>query len=341
MGLFSFLTRDLAIDLGTANTIIIENDEIVVDEPSIIARDRKTGKVLAIGKKAMQMHGKTHENIETIRPLRDGVIADFEAAEQMIKGMINMSRKKNTLFTPSLRVVIGIPSGSTAVERRAVKNSAEHCGAKEVYLIYEPMASALGIGLDVEAPEGNMVIDIGGGTTEIALISLGGIVVHKSVRTAGDEFTTEIKEYMRKVHNVKIFDRTAEEIKKQVGAALDNLDNPPADYMVRGPHITTSLPVEIPVNYKEIAACLDKSLNKIENALLDVLDKTPAELYSDIFKKGIWLTGGGALLRGLDKRLSKKTGIKVKVAEDPLHSVAKGTYIALKNIENYPFLMTE
>ncbi len=339
MGLFSFLTRELAIDLGTANTIIIENDQIIVDEPSIIARDRQTKKVIAIGKRAMKMHGKTHENIETIRPLRDGVIADFDAAEQMIKGMINMTRKKMTFFSPALRVVIGIPSGSTEVEKRAVRNSAEHCGAKEVYLIYEPMAAALGIGLDIEAPEGNMIIDIGGGTTEIALISLGGIVEHKSIRTAGDDFTEEIRDYMRKTHNMKIFDRTAEEIKKNVGSALENLDNPPADYIVRGAHITTSLPVEIAVSYQEIAKCLDRPLQKIEGALMEVLDKTPPELYSDIYKNGIHLTGGGALLKGLDKRLSQKTGLKVIVSEDPLHAVAKGTSIALKNYDKYPFLI--
>jgi len=184
-----------------------------------------------------------------------------------------------------------------------------------------------------------MVIDIGGGTTEIALISLGGIVEHKSIRTAGDEFTEEIREYMRKTHNMKIFDRTAEEIKKHIGAATEKLDNPPSEYIVRGPHITTSLPVEIAVTYQEIAQCLDRSLQKLESALLEVLDKTPPELYADIHKKGIYLTGGGALLKGLDKRLSQKTGLKVIVSEDPLHAVAKGTNIALKNYEKYPFLM--
>ncbi len=339
MGLGSFLIRNLAIDLGTANTIIMEEDKIVVDEPSIIARDTKTGEVIAIGKKAQQMHGRTHENIETIRPLRDGVIADFEAAEEMIRGMINMSRKKGQFFSPSLKVVIGIPSGSTAVERKAVRNSAEHCGAKEVYLIFEPMAAAVGIGLDVEAPEGNMIIDIGGGTCEIAVISLGGIVTHKSIRVAGDEFTSNIKEHMRKVHNIRIFERTAEEIKKHVGSALENIDNPPPDFMVRGPHQMTALPVEIPVSYKEIAQALDKSITKIENTVLEVLEATPPELYADIYKNGIFLTGGGALLRGLDKRLSDKTKLPVKVAEDPLHAVAKGTYISLKNVDKFPFLM--
>jgi rod shape-determining protein MreB len=339
MGLFSFLIRELAIDLGTANTIIMEEDKIVVDEPSIIARDSKSGKMIAIGRKAQQMYGRTHEDIQTIRPLKDGVIADFEATEDMIRGMINMSRKKGQLFSPALKVVVGIPSGSTAVEKRAVRNSAEHCGAKEVFLIYEPMAAAIGIGLDVEAAEGNMVIDIGGGTCEIAVISLGGIVSHKSIRVAGDEFTNDIKEHMRKVHNIRIFERTAEEIKKNVGSASSTLENPPAEYVVRGPHQMTALPVEIPVSYKEIAQALDKSIIKIENAVLEVLENTPPELYADIYKNGIHLTGGGALLRGLDRRLSEKTKLPVKVSEDPLHAVAKGTYISLKNVEKFPFLM--
>ena len=339
MGLFSFLIRELAIDLGTANTIIMEDDKIVVDEPSIIARDSKTGKILAIGRKAQQMFGRTHENIETIRPLKDGVIADFEATEEMIRGMINMSRKKSQIFSPALKVVVGIPSGSTAVERRAVKNSAEHCGAKEVFLIYEPMAAAVGIGLDVEAPEGNMVIDIGGGTCEIAVISLGGIVAHKSIRVAGDEFTNDIKEHMRKVHNIRIFERTAEDIKKNVGSALTLLENAPADFVVRGPHQMTALPVEIPVAYTEIAQALDKSIVKIESAVLGVLENTPPELYADVYKNGIFLTGGGALLRGLDKRLTEKTKLPVHVSEDPLHAVAKGTFISLKNVDKFPFLM--
>ncbi|MEA3451101.1 MAG: rod shape-determining protein, partial [Bacteroidota bacterium] len=323
----------------TANTIIMEDDKIVVDEPSIIARDSKTGKMLAIGRKAQQMYGRTHDNIETIRPLKDGVIADFEATEDMIRGMINMSKKKRQFLNPALKVVVGIPSGSTAVERRAVKNSAEHCGAKEVYLIYEPMAAAVGIGLDVEAPEGNMVIDIGGGTCEIAVISLGGIVAHKSIRVAGDEFTNDIKEHMRKVHNIRIFERTAEEIKKNVGSAMVSLENPPADFVVRGPHQMTALPVEIPVSYTEIAQALDKSILKIESAVLGVLEITPPELYADIYKNGIFLTGGGALLRGLDKRLTEKTKLPVQVADDPLHAVVNGTFISLKNINKFPFLM--
>lgn len=339
MGLFSFLNQELAIDLGTANTIIIKNDKVVVDEPSIVAIDTKTQKLFALGEKARQMHGKTHENIKTIRPLRDGVIADFNAAELMLRGMIKMASSKNNLITPALRMVVCIPSGSTEVEVRAVRDSSEHAGAREVYLIHEPMAASLGIGVDVEAPEGNMVIDIGGGTTEIAVISLGGIVCNKSIRTAGDDFTTDIQEYMRHQHNIKIGERTAEEIKINVGAAIPDLDNPPEDFIVRGPHQMTALPVEIPVSYQEIAHCLDKSLTKVEAAILNVLEETPPELYADIYRRGIYLAGGGALLRGLDTRISNKTNIPVRLAEDPLHAVARGTGIALKNVDKFSFLM--
>jgi rod shape-determining protein MreB len=339
MGVFSFLTQEIAIDLGTANTIIIHNDKVVVDEPSIVAIDKNTGKLIAIGDAARQMHGKTHENIKTIRPLRDGVIADFNAAELMIRGMIKMINKGPRLFSPSLKMVVCIPSGSTEVEIRAVRDSSEHAGGRDVYMIYEPMAAAIGIGLDVEAPEGCMVVDIGGGTTEIAVIALGGIVCNKSIRIAGDGFTSDIQAYMRHQHNIKIGERTAEDIKIGVGAALPDIENPPADFIVRGPNIMTALPIEIPISYQEIAYCLDKSLSKVEAALLSVLEQTPPELYADIVNKGIYLAGGGALLRGLDKRLSDKINIKFNVVEDPLHAVARGTGVALKNVDKFPFLM--
>ncbi len=339
MGLFSFLTQEIAIDLGTANTIIIHNDKVVVDEPSIVAIDHTTGKLIAIGERARQMHGKTHENIRTIRPLRDGVIADFHAAELMIRGMIKMIKTKNNWITPSLRMVVCIPSGSTEVEVRAVRDSAEHAGGRDVYMIYEPMAAAIGIGLDVEAPEGSMVVDIGGGTSEIAVIALGGIVCNKSIRIAGDGFTADIQAYMRHQHNIKVGDRTAEEIKIQVGSALPDLENPPDDYIVRGPNLMTALPIEVPVSYQEISHCLDKSISKIEIAILGVLEQTPPELYADIVQKGIYLAGGGALLRGLDKRLTDKINIPFRVAEDPLRAVARGTGIALKNVDRFSFLM--
>ncbi len=333
-----FKPLEVAIDLGTANTIIIIDDQIIVDEPSIIAIDTRTKEMVAVGKEAQRMHGKTHEYIHTLRPLRNGVIADFEAAETMIRAMIAKARPKS-FFNPTMRMVIGVPSGSTEVERHAVMQSAEQAGAREVYLILEPMAAALGIGLDILAPKGNMVVDIGGGTSEIAVMSLGGIVANKSITIAGDEFTEDIQLYMRRQHNIHIFERTAEEIKIRVGAAVPELDDPPADFIVRGPHQMTALPVEIAVSYKEIAQALDKSLSKIEGAILNVLESTPPELYSDIFENGIWLTGGGALLRGLDKRLEAKTKIPVKIAKDPLHAVARGTAVALKNYRQYPFLI--
>lgn len=340
MGFFSFLTQEIAIDLGTANTIIIHNDKIVVDEPSIVAIDRSSNKLVAIGTQARQMHGKTHENIKTIRPLRDGVIADFNAAEQMIRGMIKLINPKTRLYTPAMRMVVCIPSGSTEVEVRAVRDSSEHAGGRDVFLIYEPMAAALGIGLDVEAPEGSMVVDIGGGTTEIAVIALGGIVCNKSIRIAGDGFTADIQSYMRHQHNIKVGERTAEEIKIKVGSCLPDIENPPEDFIVRGPNLMTALPIEVPISYQEISHCLDKSISKIETAILGVLEQTPPELYADIVSKGIYLAGGGALLRGLDKRLTDKINIPFHVAEDPLHAVARGTGISLKNADkNPPYLM--
>jgi rod shape-determining protein MreB len=339
MGLFSFLTQEIAIDLGTANTIIIHNGKVVVDEPSVVTIDMKTEKMVAIGEKARQMQGKTHSNLKTIRPLQDGVIADFNAAEQMIRGMIKMINPKKRFFSPALKMVICIPSGSTEVEIRAVRDSSEHAGGRDVYMIYEPMAAAIGIGLDVEAPEGNMVVDIGGGTTEIAVISLGGIVTNKSIRIAGDDLTADIVEYMRHQHNIKIGERTGEDIKINVGSSLSELDDPPLDYIVRGPNQMTALPVEVPVSYQEIAHCLDKTISKIEAAILSALEQTPPELYADIVSRGIWLAGGGALLRGLEKRFYDKINIPFRIAEDPLRAVARGTGVALKNVDKFSFLL--
>ena len=338
MGLFS-LTKEISIDLGTANTLIIHNDKIVINEPSIVALDTKTNKLIAVGERARQMQGKEHEGIRTVRPLRKGVIADFNAAELMIRGFVKKLSSKSNWFSPSLRMVVGIPSGSTEVEFRAVRDSSEHAQGRDVYMIYEPMAAALGIGLDVEAPQGNMVVDIGGGTSEIAVISLGGIVCNKSIQIAGDDFTEDIQEHMRRAHNVKVGERMAELIKINVGSALTELENPPEDFIVHGPNQMTALPMEIPVSYQEISHCIEKSISKIEAAVLGALEQTPPELYADIVKNGIYLTGGGALLRGLDKRLTDKIGIQFHIAEDPLLAVAKGTGVALKNINRFSFLI--
>ncbi len=339
MGLFSFFNKEIAIDLGTANTIIIHNDKVVIDEPSIVAIDRRTEKIIAVGKKAMMMHGKTHQEIITIRPLRDGVIANFQAAEYMIREFIKMIGSRNTLFPPSLKMVVCIPSGITEVEERAVRESAEQAGARDVRLIHEPMAAAIGIGIDVLEPSGNMIIDIGGGTSEIAVIALGGIVNNKSIRIAGDDFTQDIMQYMRKQHNISIGERTAERIKIQVGAAMTEIDNPPEDYPVHGRDMLTGIPKEIMVNYAEIAHSLDKSISKIETAVLNALEMTPPELSADIFKTGIYLAGGGSMLRGLDKRIQMKTKLPVHVAEDPIRAVARGTGIALKNFDKFTFLI--
>src|SRR5574343_927345 len=341
MGVFSFLTQDLAIDLGTANTLIIHKDQVVVDEPSIIAINRKTGNVIAVGSQAQQMHGKAHEDIKTIRPLKDGVIADFNAAEHMIRGMIQMIPQGTKLIKPQQRMVICIPSGITEVEKRAVKDSAERAGAKEVYLTHEPMAAAIGIGIDVFEPMGNMIIDIGGGTSEIAVIALGGIVFDKSIRVAGDEFTEDILDYMRRQHNILVGERTAEQIKIEVGAALPELDNPPEDFAVRGRDLMTGIPKEIIITYSEVAHALDKTISKIEEAILSALEMTRPELSADIYKTGIYLAGGGSMLRGLDKRISAKTNLPVHIAEYPLRAVARGTSIALKNIDRFQFLIRD
>lgn len=328
------------MDLGTANTVIFQDDRIALDEPSIVAIDNNTGKLIALGQKAKLMHERVNPEMRTIRPLRDGVIADFNAAEMMIRGFIKqVNSKRRTLFAPNLKIVVGIPSGSTEVEIRAVRDSSEHAGGRDVYLIHEPMAAALGIGLNVEEPKGNMVVDIGGGTTEIAVISLGGIVQQDSIRTAGDVFTSDIQYYLKQQHNIKVGEITAEKIKIAVGSVLPELDDEPEPFVVRGPNLMTAHPVDATITYQEIAHCLDKSIAKIESSVLHVLEMTPPELYSDIVENGIYLSGGGALLRGLDKRLTEKVNIPFHVAEDPLRAVARGTCIALKNTSHYSFLM--
>jgi rod shape-determining protein MreB len=332
MGLFNFFTQEIAIDLGTANTLIIHNDEVVVNEPSIVALNRNNPKeVLAVGKKALMMHEKTHESIRTVRPLKDGVIADFNAAELMIREMIKMIYPKKPLFPPSWRMMICIPSSITEVEKRAVRDSAEQAGAKEVYLIHEPMAAALGIGIDVEEPVGNMIIDIGGGTTEVALISLSGIVFCRSVRVAGDELDEAIIQYMKRAYNLMIGERTAEDIKIKIGSAYPIEKETTME--VKGRDLVAGLPKTLTITSQEVREALLEPISTIVDSVRVTLERCPPELSADLVDRGLVLAGGGALLRGLDRLLTEETGLPVHVAEDPLSAVAEGTGRALSEIK--------
>ena len=338
----AFLRHELAIDLGTANTIIFRDDDVVLDEPSIIAVETKTGKLFAIGDVAQQIEDHTPPRVYTIRPLMNGVIADYDAAEMMLAGFIKKATgSKRRILKPALKMVIGIPGGSTPVDMRSIRDSASHAGAHDLYMIYEPMASALGIGLDVLAPNGNMVVDIGGGTTEIAVISLGGICESSSIHVAGNEITTDIIDYLGQQHNISIGRTTAEKIKFSVGSVIPDLppDEEPEDFHVIGRNMITAHPAEAIISYKEVSACIDKTISKIENEIIKVLQRTEPELYSNIVQNGIWLAGGGSLLHGIAQRFTEKVNIQFRVAEDPLKAVARGTCLALKGTDNYPFLM--
>ena len=341
MGLFSIFNKEIAMDLGTANSIVMYNDQIVIDQPSVVAIDtNKDNKIIAVGQKAALYIGHENDHIRTIRPLKGGVIADFEMAQHLIREFIKMADVTRSILSPALKMVICIPSGITNVEQRAVRESAEQAGAKEIRMIHEPMAAAIGIGIDVTEPVGHMIVDIGGGTAEIAVITLGGIVCNKSVRIAGDEFNDNICEYMRKQHNLMIGERTAEQIKIKVGSAVCELkDNIPDDYVARGRNMATGIPETRLVSYKEVANALDKSISRIESAILEALSETPPELAADIYESGIYLAGGGSLLRGLDARIAERTKLKVHIAEDPLRAVARGTGIALKNLDKFDFLI--
>ena len=335
--------QELAIDLGTANTVIFKDDKVSLDEPSIIAVETKTEKLVAIGNEAQLIEDHTPPRLYTIRPLMNGVIADYEAAEKMLTGFIRKAvGHQNSLFRPPLRIVIGIPGGSTPVDKKSIRDSSSHAGAHDLYMIYEPMASAMGIGLDVTAPNGNMIVDIGGGTTEIAVISLGGIVESSSIHAAGNEITTDIIDYLGQQYNISIGRTTAEQIKFSVGAVIPDLppEEEPEDFIVEGKNLITAHPARAAISYKEISSCIDKTITKIEGEIIKILQRTPPELYSNIVKNGIWLAGGGSLLRGVAQRFTDKVNIQFRVAEDPLKAVARGTCIALKGIGKYPFLMT-
>jgi rod shape-determining protein MreB len=325
------LSNDVAIDLGTANTLIwMRGKGIVLNEPSIVAFDRNTKNIIAIGHEAQAMSGRTHKDIKIIRPLRDGAIADFEIAEGMLRAFI---RKVSLTWQPAKRVVVCVPSGITEVEKRAVRDSCEHAGAKEVHLIAEPMASAIGIGLNVHEPVGNMIVDIGGGTTEIAVIALSGIVSDESIRVAGDEMTEAIVAYFRRQHNILIGDRTAEMIKMQVGSAVPLDDE--LEVEVRGRDLVTGIPKMIIVGSPDIREALQESVNSIITAVLNLLERTPPELSADIFDRGIMLSGGGALLKGLDERLRRETSLPVHVADDPLTTVVRGTGKVMESLNDY------
>lgn len=331
MGRFGLFSSDLAIDLGTANTLIwMRNKGVVLNEPSIVAFDRSTKNIIAIGEEARSMLGKTHRDIKTIRPLRDGVIADFEIAEGMLRAFI---RKVSSSWQPARRVVVCVPSGITEVEKRAVRDSCEHAGAKEVHLIAEPMAGAIGIGLNVFEPVGNMIVDIGGGTTEIAVIALSGIVADESIRIAGDEMTESIVQYFKRQHNILIGDRTAELIKCQVGSAYPLKEE--IEIEVKGRDLVNGIPRMIIVSSADIREALMDAVNAIVTAVKNLLERTPPELSADIFDRGIVLSGGGALLKGLDERIRRETNLPVHIAEDPLTAVVRGTGKVLDNLAEY------
>lgn len=331
MGLLDFFSNDIAMDLGTANTLIyMKGKGIVLNEPSIVAFDRDTKKIIALGNKAKEMQGREHKEIKVIRPIRDGVIADFEIAEGMIRAFIKLVRGNSLL---SKRIIVAVPSGITEVEKRAVRDSAEHAGAKEVHLIAEPMAAAIGIGIDVDSPVGNMIIDIGGGTTEIAVIALSGIVDEESIRIAGDEMNYAILQYFKRNHNILIGERTAEAIKCEVGSAVPLEEE--VTIQVKGRDLVGGVPKTIEVSSVEIREALNDSINKIIEAIKQTLEKTPPELSADISDMGIMITGGGALLKGLAERVKLETNLPVHIAEDPLTAVVRGAGKVLENLNHF------
>lgn len=331
MGIFDFFSNDIAIDLGTANTLIyVKGKGIVLNEPSIVAYDRNSKRIIALGNSAKEMQGREHREIRISRPMRDGVIADFEIAEGMIRAFI---KKISTGVFSSRKIVVAIPSGVTEVEKRAVRDSAEHAGAKEVHLIAEPMAAAIGIGLDVEAAVGNMIIDIGGGTTEIAVIALGGIVNEESIRIAGDEMNNAIMQFFKKNYNLLIGERTAESIKCEVGSAVPLKEE--ITIQVKGRDLVGGIPKTAEVSSVEIREALNENITQIVEAVKQTLERTPPELSADILDRGVMITGGGALLKGLDERIRMETNLPVHVAEDPLTAVVRGAGKSVDNVNKY------
>lgn len=329
----SLFSHDMAIDLGTANTLVyVKGQGIVLSEPSVVAINKNTNEVRAVGNEAKNMIGRTPGNIVAIRPMKDGVIADFEVAQKMLSYFINKVHNNRRLAWP--RVAIGVPSGITAVERRAVTESAMQAGAKKVYIIDEPMAAAIGAGLQTEEPQGCMIVDIGGGTTEVAVISLGGIVYAKSVRVAGDDMDQAIIQHLKRTYNLMIGERTAEEIKIAIGSAYPIKDE--VEMQVKGRDNVMGLPKIITITSEEVRDALREPVSAIVDAVRGTLDRTPPELSADIVDRGLVLAGGGALLRGLDRLLAKETGLHVTVAEDPLTAVVLGAGRYLEVMRDFP-----
>ena len=328
--LFGLKSKDIGIDLGTANTLVtLKGKGVILKEPSVVAIDRRSGNILATGYEAKEMLGRTPETIKAVRPLKDGVIADFTATQLMLKNIVSKVCQRYNAGRP--RVVVGVPSGITEVEERAVEESVLRAGAKEVYLIEEPMAAAIGANLDVAEPTGNIIVDIGGGTTEVAVISLGGVVISNSLRTAGDELDEDIVNYIKREMGLAIGETTAEEIKIEIGCALPLMTE--ASMEVRGRDLGNGLPRNVIVTSTQMEEAMHDSINEIVEVLKATLEKTPPELASDIVEKGIVLAGGGALIRNLDKLLSQKTEMPVYIAEDPLECVVKGTGKTLEDLE--------
>ncbi|HET7405858.1 MAG TPA: rod shape-determining protein [Mycobacteriales bacterium] len=326
----SFLGRDMAVDLGTANTLVyVRGKGIVLNEPSVVAINTNTSGILAVGTEAKRMIGRTPGNIVAIRPLKDGVIADFETTERMLRYFIQKVHRRRHFAKP--RIVVCVPSGITGVEQRAVKDAGYQAGARKVYIIEEPMAAAIGSGLPVHEPTGNMVVDIGGGTTEVAVISLGGIVTSQSIRTGGDEMDGAIISYVKKEYSLMLGERTAEEIKMAIGSAFPMPDEPHAE--IRGRDLVSGLPKTIVVSAEEIRKAIEEPVNAIVDAVKTTLDKCPPELSGDVMDRGIVLTGGGALLRGLDERLRHETGMPIHITDSPLHSVAMGAGKCVEEFE--------
>jgi len=328
--MFSFIGRDMAVDLGTANTLVyVRGRGIVLNEPSVVSINTKTGAILAVGQEAKRMIGRTPAHIVAIRPLKDGVIADFDVTEKMLRYFIQKVHKRSFLAKP--RVVVCVPSGITGVEQRAVEEATISAGARSAYIIEEPMAAAIGVGLPVHEPTGNMVVDIGGGTTEVAVVSLGGIVTSQSIRIGGDELDEAIISYVKKEYSLMLGERTAEEIKMAIASAFPTPDEPQAE--IRGRDLVSGLPKTILVSAEEIRRAIEEPVNAIVDAVKNTLDKTPPELASDIMDKGIVLAGGGSLLKGLDERLKHETGMPITIADDPLYAVAVGSGKCLEQFE--------